>query len=87
MEFFSNAMRNIMSSESDHSNILETNHHLKPVFEKIDTTRYFRFLVCIEFISEAVEFRVIARIDLQKNDMPNIGIFMSRWGESNQNRL
>lgn len=42
MEFFSNAMRNIISSENDNSNILETN---KPVFEKIDTTRYFRFLV------------------------------------------
>lgn len=47
MEFFSNAMKNIVTSkdEDGHSNILETNHHLKPHFEKIDTTRYFRFLV------------------------------------------
>lgn len=49
MEFFSNAMRNVLSSNGNNgeNNILETNHHLKPVFEKVDTTRYFRFLVSI----------------------------------------
>lgn len=50
MEIFSKAMQNDLSANEDNgqrNNILETNHHLKPVFEKVDTSRYFRFTVSI----------------------------------------
>lgn len=44
---FGSAVKKVFSSENDlaNNNILETTHHTKPVFEKIDPEKYFRITV------------------------------------------
>lgn len=44
MNHFGSAVKNLFaSSDNDvtNNNILETTHHSKPIFEKIDTDKYF----------------------------------------------
>lgn len=41
-------MRNILSSNPDNSNILETARHTKPTFEKIEPSRYFSIRVSVQ---------------------------------------
>lgn len=44
---FGSAVKRAFSSENDfvNNNILETNHHREPIFEKIDAEKYFRITV------------------------------------------
>lgn len=45
MNYFSNTMKNILSSSDDDPHFLETVRHTKPVFEKIVPSRYFSIRV------------------------------------------
>lgn len=48
MYYLSSTMKNILSSDRDHSgNILETAHHNKTIFEKIIPSRYYSFAVSL----------------------------------------
>lgn len=43
MNHFGTAVKNLFTSDNNltNNNILETAHHSKPIFEKIDTDKYF----------------------------------------------
>lgn len=47
MNQFGAAVKNLFSSENDlmNNNILETAHHSRPIFEKIDTDKYYSIKV------------------------------------------
>lgn len=44
---FGSAVKKVFSSDNDleNNNILETTHHSKPIFEKINPEKYFRITV------------------------------------------
>lgn len=65
MNQFGSAVRNLfVTSDSDlsNNNILETNHHSQPIFEKIDPAKYFRITVStIECCKIMILFLVLIR--------------------------